>query len=79
MDELVRDGRERGREGERTKYEKINKFKIFFANVFHRCTTWHAALASDHVFEWRVWDLGWKYIYHDLMIQIDDLRVRRPR
>ena len=47
MNEEEEEGRERGREGERTKYEKINKFKIFFANVFHRGTTWHATSASD--------------------------------
>ena len=47
VDELVRDGRERVREGEMTKYDKINKFRIFFANVRHRGTTWHATSASD--------------------------------
>ena len=47
MDELVRDGRDRVREGERTKYEKINKFRIFFANVRHRGTTWHATSDSN--------------------------------
>ena len=47
VDELVRDGRERGREGERTKYEKIKKIRVFFANVHHRGTTWHATSASD--------------------------------
>ena len=47
MEELVRDGRDRVREGERTKYEKINKFRVFFANVRHRGTTWHAMSASD--------------------------------
>ena len=40
-------GRDRVREGERTKYEKINKFRVFFANVSHRGTTWHATSASD--------------------------------
>ena len=47
MDELVRDGRERGREGERTKYEKINKFRVLFVNIRHRGATWHATSASD--------------------------------
>ena len=47
MDELVGDGRDRVREGERTKYEKINKFRVFFANIHHRGTTWHATSASD--------------------------------
>jgi len=40
---LVRDGRE----GERTKYVKINKFRVFFANIHHRGATWHATSASD--------------------------------
>jgi len=30
VDELVRDVRDRVREGERIKYEKINKFRVFF-------------------------------------------------
>ena len=47
MDELVGDGRDRVREGEMTKYEKINKFRVFFANVSHRGTTWHATSASE--------------------------------
>ena len=41
------DGRDRVREGERTKYEKINKFRVFFANIRHCGTTWHATSASD--------------------------------
>jgi len=35
------------REGGRTKYEKIKKFRVFFANIHHRGTTWHATSASD--------------------------------
>ena len=36
-------------EGERemTKYEKINKFRVFFANIRHHGTRWHATSASD--------------------------------
>ena len=35
----------RGRE--KTKYEKIKKFRVFFANIHHRGTTWHATSVSD--------------------------------
>ena len=41
-DELVR-----GREGERSKYEKIKKFRAFFANIRHRGAVWHATSVSD--------------------------------
>ena len=46
MDELVRDVRDRVREGERIKYEKIKKFRVFFANIHHR-GAWHATSALD--------------------------------
>jgi hypothetical protein len=39
--------RERGREGERSKCEKIKKIRVFFANIRHRGATWHATLTSD--------------------------------
>ena len=34
-------------ERERTKYEKIKKFRVFFANIHHRGATWHATSALD--------------------------------
>jgi len=39
--------RERGREGERSKSEKVKKIWGFFANVRHRGTTWRATSASN--------------------------------
>ena len=30
-----------------TKYEKIKKFRVFFTNIRHHGTTWHATSASD--------------------------------
>ena len=39
--------RERGREGERSKYEKIKNLGLFFANIRHRGATWHATSALD--------------------------------